>query len=126
MTAMTHKAIFYLIMGKLSIKTMSGPIGIISMTGDAARLGLPYVLQLAATLSISLAVINLLPIPALDGGHLLFLLIEGIRKKRVSLELQEKVTQVGFMLLLALMGFIIYNDLVNMDVFDKVKQLFQK
>ncbi len=126
MTVMTHKAIFYLIMGKLSVKAISGPIGIITMTGSAAQLGMPYVLQLMATLSISLAVINLLPIPALDGGHLLFLLIEGITRKPVSLKVQERATQVGFILLLALMVFIIYNDLMNIDAIGKIKNLFPK
>lgn len=125
LTVMTHKAIFYLLLGKLSVKTISGPIGIITMTGTAAQLGLPYVLQLTATLSVSLAVINLLPIPALDGGHLLFLLIEAVRRKRVSLAFQERATQVGFFLLLTLMVFIIYNDLVNVDAFEKIKNLFQ-
>ncbi|HTL48887.1 MAG TPA: RIP metalloprotease RseP [Verrucomicrobiae bacterium] len=126
LTKMTHKSIFYLILGKISMKAISGPVGIISMTGDAAKLGLPYVLQLMATLSISLAVINLLPVPALDGGHLLFLLIEGVRRKKVSLVVQERVTQVGFALLLALMVFLIYNDLANIDAFDKIRGIFIK
>ncbi len=125
LTAMTHKAIFYLLTGKLSMKTISGPIGIITMTGTAAQLGLPYLLQLTATLSVSLAVINLLPVPALDGGHLFFLLIEGVRRKKVSLAFQERATQAGFFLLLTLMVFIIYNDLVNIEAFEKIKNLFQ-
>lgn len=124
LTIITHKAIFYLILGKLSPKTLAGPIGIVSMAGDAVKLGLPYVLQLTATLSVSLAVINLLPIPALDGGHFFFLLIEGIRRKRLSLEFQERASQVGFVLLMALMVFVIYNDLVNLDVYGKVVQFF--
>ena len=123
LTRLTYKAILYLILGKLSIKTMSGPIGIIAMTGSAVKLGLPYLLQLTANLSISLAVINLLPIPALDGGHLLFLLIEGVSRRKVSLNVQERAAQVGFVLLLALMAFIIYNDLVTMNVFEKVRGL---
>lgn len=121
--SMTYKAIFYMAIGKLSLKAVSGPIGIISMAGSAVQLGLPYVLQLAATLSVSLAVINLLPIPALDGGHFLFLIIEGIRRKRVSLVAQERAAQVGFFLLLVLMVFIIYNDLVNINAFEKFKSL---
>jgi regulator of sigma E protease len=124
LTSMTHKAIFYLIMGKLSVKTISGPIGIINMTGSAVQLGFPYLLQLTATLSVSLAVINLLPIPALDGGHFLFLMIEAITRRKVSLRVQEKATQVGFALLLTLMVFIIYNDLVNVDAFGKLGRLF--
>lgn len=123
---MTYKAVYYLALGKLSLKTISGPIGIIQMTGNAASLGLVYVLQLAASLSISLAVINLLPVPALDGGHLLFLLIEGITRKPVSLKAQERATQVGFYLLLALMVFVIFNDLSNLAVFDKIRHLFVK
>jgi regulator of sigma E protease len=126
LTVSTHKAIFYLLMGKLSLKAISGPIGIVSMTGSAANLGLPYVMQLMATLSVSLAVINLLPVPALDGGHFLFLIIEAIRRKRVSLEVQERAAQVGFVMLLALMGFIIYNDLVNADVFGKIGGFFSQ
>ncbi len=125
LTIMTHKALFYLLLGKLSLKTLAGPIGIVAMTGSAAQLGLPYVLQLTAILSVSLAVINLLPIPALDGGHLLFLLIEGIRRKSVSLEVQERATQVGFVLLMALMVFIIFNDLVNIQAFDKIKDFLR-
>jgi regulator of sigma E protease len=125
LTVTTHKAIFYLIMGKLSLKAISGPIGIISLAGDAVELGLPYVLQLTATLSVSLAVINLLPFPALDGGHLLFLLIEAVRRRRVSLAVQERATQVGFIVLMALMAFIIYNDLVNLDVFGRFAGLFR-
>lgn len=126
MTVMTHKAIFYLIAGKLSMQTISGPIGIVTMTGSAAKLGLPYVLQLMAVLSVSLAVINLLPIPALDGGHLLFLIIEAIRGKQVSLKVQENATRVGFALLLGLMVFIIYHDLVKVDFFQKIMGIFQR
>ena len=126
LTSMTHKAIFYMMLGKLSMKSLSGPIGIVTMTGSALHLGLPYILQLTATLSISLAVINLFPVPALDGGHLLFLLIEVVRRKRVSLEFQERATQVGFFLLLTLMVFIIYNDLVNVDAFDRVRGILSQ
>lgn len=123
LTWMTHKAMFYLFTGRLSLDAISGPVGIISMTGDAAKLGLPYLLQLMATLSVSLAVLNLMPIPALDGGHLVFLILEGIRRKPVSLKVQERVTQVGFSLLLLLMVFLIYNDLDNIQVFEKIKGL---
>lgn len=112
-TTGTYRALFALVVGKLSIKNLAGPVKIVSYTGDAVKLGLVYVLKLAAILSVSLAVINLLPIPALDGGHLLFLLIEGIRRRPVSLEVQEKATQFGFMLLMVLMVFVIYNDIVN-------------
>ncbi|MFZ5802012.1 MAG: RIP metalloprotease RseP [Candidatus Omnitrophota bacterium] len=124
LAVMTHKALFYLLIGRLSIKSVAGPVGIVTLTGNAAQLGLTYVLQLTATLSVSLAVINLLPIPALDGGHLFFLLIEGIRRKRVSLEFQERASQIGFALLMAFMVFVIYNDLVNLGFFSKIARFF--
>lgn len=123
LTALTYKAIYYLVLGRLSLKTISGPIGIVAMAGTAAKMGPVYLLHLTAILSISLAVINLLPIPALDGGHLVFLLIEVIRRQRVSLEFQERATQVGFVILMMLMAFVIYNDLVNLQVFDRLKPL---
>ncbi len=124
MTVMTHKAIFFMATGRMSLKAVSGPVGIVSMAGDAARMGVTYVLQLMATLSISLAVINLLPVPALDGGHLLFLLIEAVRRKRVSLVFQERVTQAGFAVLLVLMAFLVFNDLNNLNVFARIRGLF--
>lgn len=124
LTAMTYKALYYLATGRLSLKTIAGPIGIASMTGTATKMGAVYVLHLTAVLGISLAVVNLLPIPALDGGHFLFLLIEAVRGKGVSLEFQERVTQIGFALLMVLMVFVIYNDLVNLQVFDRLKAAF--
>ena len=106
------------------METVSVPIGIVSYVGSAAQLGIPYLLRLTAILSVSLAVINLLPIPALDGGHLLFLLIEGIRRKKVSLQVQERFTQIGFTLLIALMVFVFYNDLKNLEAFEKLGRFF--
>lgn len=126
LTVLTHKAIFYMITGRMSARAMSGPIGIVAMTGSAAKLGLPYVIQLAASLSVSLAVINLLPIPALDGGHFFFLLWEGITRRRISYKVQERLTQAGFALLMVLMVFVIYNDLLNLSVIEKVKSFFIK
>ena len=121
LTMMTYKAIFYLATGRLSLKTVSGPIGIMAMTGAAAKMGIIYLLHLTAVLGISLAVINLLPVPALDGGHLVFLLIEGIQGRQVSLRFQERATQVGFALLMILMVLVLYNDLLNLQVIERVK-----
>lgn len=124
LTALTYKALFYLVTGQLSPKTISGPLGIMAMTGMAAKMGWVSLLHLTAVLSISLAVINLLPVPALDGGHLLFLVIETLRGRQVSIEFQERATQVGFALLIALMVFVLYNDFVNLQVFDRIKTVF--
>lgn len=122
-TVLTHKALFYLITGRLSPKNLMGPLGIIQMSGQAAKAGISSLLQLLAVLSVSLAVINLLPLPALDGGHLVFLLIELLTRRRVSPIWQERITTVGFFLLMALMVFVIYNDAVNLSILDKLRHL---
>ena len=123
LTTLTYQALWRLVTGQLSLRTISGPIGIISMAGNAAKLGVVALLQFTAILSVSLAVINLLPIPALDGGHLLFLVIESIRRKHISLAFQERVTQIGFYFLMALMVLVVFNDLVNIGAIEKLKSL---
>ena len=124
LTALTYEALWRLVTGQLSLKTISGPIGIISMAGNAAKMGVVPLLQFTGILSVSLAVINLLPIPALDGGHLFFLVIETIRRRQLSTIFQERVTQIGFYLLMSLMVLVVYNDLVNIGAFEKLKSLF--
>ena len=123
-TVMTHKALFYLISGQLSPKNLMGPLGIMQMSGQAAKAGIATILQLLALLSVSLAVINLFPFPALDGGHLVFLLIELVTRKRVSPVWQERITTGGFILLMALMVFVLYNDFVNLSILQKLQHLF--
>jgi regulator of sigma E protease len=122
-TVLTHKAIFYLITGQISPKNLMGPLGIIQISGQAAKAGIAALLQLLAILSVSLAVINLFPLPALDGGHLVFLLIELVTRKRISPIWQERITTGGFFLLMALMVFVLYNDVVNLSILDKLKNL---
>lgn len=123
---LTHKAIFYLVTGQMSAKNLAGPIGIVKMSGDAAKQGWTQLIFLAAILSIGLGVFNLLPFPALDGGHLVFLLVEAMTKKPVSLKVQERAATAGFLLLMGLMVIVFYNDLVNLSVIEKIKQLFHK
>ncbi|MBI4395075.1 MAG: RIP metalloprotease RseP [Candidatus Omnitrophica bacterium] len=123
LTLLTYEALWHLVTGRLSLKTISGPIGIISMTGNAAKMGIVALLQFTAILSVSLAVINSLPIPALDGGHLFFLLIEVVRRKQLSVTFQERLTQIGFCLLMSLMLLVVYNDLANIGAIEKIKTL---
>lgn len=125
-TVLSHKAIFYLATGQMSPKNLSGPIGIVKMSGDAAKQGIAALIFLAGILSTALAVFNLLPFPALDGGHLVFLLIEAITKKPVSLKIQERAATAGFILLMGLMVVVFYNDLANLSVFEKVKNMFSR
>lgn len=124
LSLLTYEAIGKLFTGQMSLKTISGPIGIVAMAGSALKIGFGAVLQLTALLSVSLAVINLLPIPALDGGHLLFLLPEIIFRKKISPVVQERVTQYGFYFLIALMVLVVFNDLVNLGILERLRNLF--
>jgi regulator of sigma E protease len=102
-----------MIAGRVSPRTLGGPIAIAQMAGDTAREGnLPDVL-LMAILSVNLGVLNLLPIPILDGGHILFFLLEAVRGKPVSLKHREVAQQIGLVLLLLLMAFVFYNDIAR-------------
>jgi regulator of sigma E protease len=100
-----------LIQAKISPSTIGGPILIAQMAGEVAQRGIIELLSFTALLSINLAILNLLPIPILDGGHLLFSLIEWLRGKPVSLRKRELAQQVGMVLLVGLMVFAFYNDI---------------
>ncbi len=101
---------------------VSGPIGIINTIGDSYEAGMQYsfkdallnVTVLSALLSTNLGVLNLFPIPAMDGGRLAFLIVEGIRKKAVDPEIEGRIHFAGFMLLLVFMVFVAFNDIVNL------------
>ncbi len=95
---------------------LAGPIGIAVMTGQVAERGFAYLIQFAALLSLNLAVLNLLPIPALDGGKLLFLAIEKIRRRAVTPEVEQRFQRIGFFALLALVVLVTYRDIVNLFV----------
>lgn len=95
---------------------IAGPVGIIIIVGEAAATGFINLLMLAAVISISLGIINLLPIPALDGGRLLFLAIEGIRGRPVDPEKEGFVHFIGFALLILLILFVTYHDLIRWDL----------
>ena len=90
---------------------LSGPVGIAVLTGRVARLGLIYLLQFAAMLSINLAIINILPFPALDGGRLLFLAIEKIRGRAMNQKIESLVHTVGYALLMLLIVTVTYRDI---------------
>ncbi|MEA3272361.1 MAG: RIP metalloprotease RseP, partial [Patescibacteria group bacterium] len=89
---------------------ISGPVGIAVLTGQVARLGLMYLLQFTALLSINLAIINFFPFPALDGGRFIFLIIEGIRGKPVNRKIENIIHNIGFTLLLLLVVLVTYRD----------------
>ena len=92
---------------------VTGPIGIAKMSGQAAKLGLAFLMQFTAMLSVNLAVINILPFPGLDGGRILFLLIEKIKGSPLKQSIEQKINTVGFMLLLALMAVVVIKDVLR-------------
>ncbi len=102
-----------IIKGTESVKNLGGPIMIVQVASQAASMGLAPLISLAALISVNLAVLNLLPIPALDGGHILFFLIEAFTRKPVSTATREKAQQVGMVVLLLLMAFVFYLDIAR-------------
>ena len=110
MTKLTVIGIYKLIQGKLPANTIGGPIMIAQIAGEQVNKGFLNIMLFVAILSINLGVINLLPIPILDGGHLLFFAIEAVMGKPVSLRKREIAQQVGLFLLIFLMLFAVYND----------------
>lgn len=112
MVASSLKRIF---VGQDSFReNIGGPVMIARVTREAADMGAPYFWQIVAMLSITLAIINILPIPALDGGHLVFLIYEGIVRKEPSLKIRMALQQVGMVILLVFMAFVIFNDILKL------------
>ena len=102
------------VLGHGSLAGVTGPIGIVGVVGDAAQFGFVYLLSFTALISINLAVINLIPFPALDGGRLLFVLIEKIKGSRINPNIANSINNVGFALLMLLMVVITYHDIVKL------------
>ena len=112
-TYLTVVSIVKLIQGTLSAKTLGGPIMIAEMAGQQAREGIANLAFFIALLSINLAVLNFLPIPVLDGGHLLFFFIEAVIGKPVNTKMREIAQQVGIFVLIVLMIYVFYNDITR-------------
>jgi regulator of sigma E protease len=117
----TIKSIGHLVMGKVSMKEVSGPVGIVNVVGDIVSESEDYgmhatllsLAQFSILLSANLGVMNLLPLPALDGGRIVFILIEAVRRKPVPKEKEAVVHLVGMALLMLLMVFVMFNDIRN-------------
>ena len=110
---LTLVALFKMVVGDESPRNIGGPILIAQMAGQQAQEGLGSFLAFLAVLSINLGVLNLLPVPVLDGGHLLFFLVEAVTRKPVALKYREMAQQVGICLLGLLMIYAFYNDIVR-------------
>jgi regulator of sigma E protease len=123
-TELTLVGLWKMITGELSTENLSGPIFIFKRAGEEADKGLENILSFMAVLSISLAVLNLLPIPVLDGGHLLFFILEKLKGGELPLRFKEGTQMIGFFLLMLLMSYVILNDIRhrNRDI-DKEQQI---
>ena len=114
MSVLTLKVLAKMITGDASVKNLSGPISIAKYAGQSASIGATALLTFLAIVSISLGVLNLLPIPLLDGGHLVYYIIEFFTGKPVSDSIQITGQQIGIVLLFGLMGLALYNDFVRL------------
>lgn len=114
LTIMTYKGLWRLITGRLSVReSVTGPLGIFYITSKAANVGIIALLHLVAVLSISLAIFNLLPLPVLDGGHILLLGVEKLRGKTLGEKSERIITQIGFTIIVSLAIFVTYNDILR-------------
>lgn len=110
---LTLKTLYQVVVGTVSRRALGGPIAIFQMSGEFARWGFDRLLWLLAVISVNLGLVNLFPIPALDGGQILIGVFEAIRRKRLSLRTRIIIQQVGWALLLLLIIYVTYNDLTR-------------
>jgi regulator of sigma E protease len=118
-TRLTFVVLGRLVTGRASVQQMSGPIGIARASGETARRGGKELFAFMAFLSVNLCILNLLPIPLLDGGHMSIIALEGLAGRDFSLQAKERILQVGFVVLLLLMVTVIYVDLSKIEAIGK-------
>ena len=109
-----------LITRETSPKQLMGPVAIAQLSGESAQLGWIPLLSLMAAISLNLGLLNLLPIPVLDGGHIFIMALEGAARRDFSVRVKEKMFLAGFALLLMLMVTVIYNDLTRIPLFERL------
>lgn len=115
LSMLTVRGIWGVISGQQPFReSITGPIGIASIIGKTTKMGMSYLFSIMGIISMALAIFNILPFPVLDGGHIIFLLLEKIRKKPLSLKVQEGIQNLGFALLIILVLFVSYNDIMRL------------
>ncbi len=122
-TRQTVEVIGQLLVGRRSITDLGGPLKIAKISGEQASLGLSSFLFLAAVISLNLGLINLLPVPMLDGGHLLFNAVEAVRRRPVSIESQQLAFRFGFAAMILLMVVVTFNDLSSFGLWQQLAGL---
>jgi regulator of sigma E protease len=114
------KTLWGLVVGETSPKQLMGPVGIAQLSGESAQAGWIALFTLMASISLNLGLLNLMPVPVLDGGHILIMGLEAIARRDFSLQVKEKMFLVGFVLLMALMVTVIYNDLTRISWIERL------
>ena len=99
--------------GSTSVRQLQGPVGIAQISGESAKAGFLPLLTLMAVISLNLGLLNLMPVPVLDGGHILIMILEGVARRDFSMAVKEKMLLAGFVVLMLLMVTVIYNDLTR-------------
>jgi regulator of sigma E protease len=120
MSGLIFKTLGGLFVGTTSPRQLMGPIAIAQLSGESAALGWIPTLMLLASISLNLGLINLMPIPVLDGGHILIMALEGIARRDFSTQVKEKMLLAGFVLILLLMVTVIYNDLTRISWIERL------
>ena len=114
LTALLLSGLWMMISGGVSMNDVAGPAGIVQLVGEAAQFGGVFLLSFSAFLSINLGILNLLPIPALDGSRIVFAIVEAIRRKPLEPEKEGFVHWIGFLFLIGLMLLVTYNDIIRL------------
>jgi regulator of sigma E protease len=117
---MIFEALWGLVTREVSPKQLMGPIAIAQLSGESAQLGWVYLFGLMASISLNLGLLNLMPIPVLDGGHIFIMALEGLARRDFSMRVKEKVLLAGFVLILMLMVTVIYNDLTRITWIERL------
>ena len=99
---------------------MQGPVGIAQLSGESAQAGWVSLLSLMAVISLNLGLLNLMPVPVLDGGHILIMALEGVARRDFSMQVKEKMLLAGFVVLMVLMVTVIYNDLTRISWIERL------
>jgi regulator of sigma E protease len=119
-TALIFQTIWGLITRETSPRQLMGPVAIAQLSGASAELGLIALLSLMSTISLNLGLVNLLPIPVLDGGHIAIMALEGVARRDFSIQIKEKMLLAGFVVLVMLMVTVIYNDLTRITWIERL------
>lgn len=119
-SGLIFQTVWGLITRETSPKQLMGPVAIAQLSGESAQLGWIALFSLMAQISLNLGILNLLPIPVLDGGHIFIMAMEGVARRDFSVRIKEKMLLAGFVVLMTLMVTVIYNDLARISWIERL------